>query len=94
MDPRAIAVFIPILALAIPVGAIIMGSLVKMKKLSLEEAKVRAQGLGGTGEHELALMRGEIDQLRSELNEVHERLDFTERLLARGDRPALKPDGG
>lgn len=93
MDPKAIAVLIPIFALAIPVGAIIMGSLVKMKKLSLEEAKVRAQALGSTGEHELLQLRGEVDQLRAELNEVHERLDFTERLLARGDRPSLKGDG-
>jgi hypothetical protein len=90
MDARALAILIPIFALAIPVGAIIMGGLIKMKKLSLEEAKVRAQGLGGTGEHELHQLRGEVDQLRSELSEVHERLDFTERLLARGDRPALK----
>lgn len=94
MDSRAIALLIPIFALAIPVGAIIMGSLVKMKKLALEEAKIRAQGIGGTGEHELALMRGEIDQLRSELNEVHERLDFTERLLARGEHGQLgRPSG-
>jgi hypothetical protein len=94
MDPRSLAILIPIFALAIPIGAIIMGSLVKMKKLALEEAKVRAGSLGGTGEHELAQMRGEIDQLRTELNEVHERLDFTERLLARGDHGQLgRPSG-
>lgn len=94
MDSRAIALLIPIFALAIPVGAIIMGSLVKMKKLALEEAKVRAQGLGGTGEHEVAQLRAEVDAMRAELSEVHERLDFTERLLAKTDRPALKGDGG
>jgi hypothetical protein len=88
-----LAIMIPILALAIPVSAIVLGGLVKLKKLSVEEAKARAS-IGGTGEHELAQLRAEVDQMRGELSEVHERLDFTERLLARADRPALKPDGG
>lgn len=33
---------------------------------------------------ELDVLRGELDQTRGELAEVHERLDFTERLLAKG----------
>lgn len=33
---------------------------------------------------ELDALRGELDQARGELAEVHERLDFTERLLAKG----------
>lgn len=84
MDSRIFALLIPITALAIPVAAIIMGSMIKLKKLSLEEAKLRNSSLGGTAEHELAQLRAEVDQMRGELSEVHERLDFTERLLARG----------
>jgi hypothetical protein len=48
------------------------------------------EGHGGSRE-ELDSLRGEMDDLRRELSEVHERLDFAERLLARPevrDRPA------
>lgn len=37
----------------------------------------------------------EIDRLRMEMSEVHERLDFAERLLADGrDTTRLPPEGG
>jgi len=36
----------------------------------------------------------EVDRLRHELNEVHERLDFAERLLADGRNGAAKPAEG
>jgi hypothetical protein len=89
MDARMLGIMIPILALSIPVCAIVFGSLIKMKKMALEEARLRQ--LGGTGEHELAQLRGDVEQMRAELSEVHERLDFTERLLAKqSDRPALR----
>lgn len=94
MDARMLGIMIPILALAIPVSAIVFGGLVKLKKLSVDEARAR-QGLGATGEHELAQLRAEVDQMRGELSEVHERLDFTERLLAKNaERPELgRPSG-
>jgi hypothetical protein len=93
MDARMLGIMIPILALSIPVAAIVFGSLVKLKKLSIDEARARG-GLGATGEHELAMLRGEVEQMRTELNEVHERLDFTERLLAKNaDRPGLGAGG-
>jgi len=85
------ALLIPILALAIPVSAIILGGLSKIAKTRLEEARIRAGSLGDGAESELAQLRGDVDQLRGELAEVHERLDFTERLLARNaDKSALK----
>ncbi len=91
MDARALSMLIPIMALAIPVSAIIVGGLSKMWKMRLEEAKLRAGTLDSSAESELAQLRNEMDQVRGELAEVHERLDFTERLLARNaDRPALK----
>ena len=36
----------------------------------------------------------ELDQVRAELAELHERVDFTERLLARGQDPGARDAGG
>lgn len=83
MDARALGVLIPIIALSIPVVAIIMGGLQKMARLRIEEAKVRAGGLGEGGEEELRALREDLEGLRGEVGEMQERLDFTERLLAR-----------
>lgn len=38
-------------------------------------------------------LRGEVEALRQEVPEVHERLDFAERMLARQDEGALPPAG-
>jgi hypothetical protein len=76
-------VWIPILALTIPVLAILFGGLQKIYKLRIEEAKVRAGTLGSGADAALDELRAEVEQLRRELGEVHERLDFSERLLAR-----------
>jgi|CXWL01.1.fsa_nt_gi hypothetical protein len=35
----------------------------------------------------------ELDRLRLEVNELHERVEFTERLLAKGDRPDVATGG-
>jgi len=45
------------------------------------EAKMRETGGGSTGEVEQ--LRSEVDELRGQLTEVHERLDFAERMLAK-----------
>ncbi|MEO5798002.1 MAG: hypothetical protein ABIZ70_00660 [Gemmatimonadales bacterium] len=37
---------------------------------------------------EMEQLRGDVDQARTELLEVHERLDFAERLLAKGREDA------
>lgn len=90
MDKQALAMFIPILALSIPVIAIIFRGLQRTAQLRLEETRIRMEGQGGSRE-ELDSLRGDVDDLRRELSEVHERLDFAERLLARPevrDRPA------
>lgn len=82
MDHQTLALMIPIIALSIPVVAIIMGSKHKMAKMQLEEARLRHGDLGEDAHAELDELRGEVDQLRTELGEVHERLDFAERMLA------------
>jgi hypothetical protein len=46
------------------------------------EAKSRAEG-AGTGAAEVEQLRQEVDDLRGQLVDVQERLDFTERILAK-----------
>jgi len=57
----------------------------------------RIRGSSGHPENaplELDDMRGELDGLRQELLDVHERLDFAERVLAQRAAPAELPRGG
>jgi ribonuclease D len=70
------------LALLIPITAIVMGTMLKLAKVRLEETKARAGVLPDGALAELDQVRGEMEQMRHELAEVQERLDFTERLLA------------
>jgi hypothetical protein len=91
MDKQIMALLIPILALSIPVIAILSNALQKIWRLRIEEARVHAGGLRVGAEAELDQVRTELDLFRRELTEVQERLDFAERLLAqRGDRPPLQ----
>jgi len=79
LDRQSLALLIPILALSIPVAAIVFSGLVKL-------AKAKAAGAGAVGDQaltRLADLEGEVDELRRELAETHERLDFAERQLAR-----------
>ena len=82
MDRHTLAIMIPILALSIPVLAIVFGGLVKLQR----ERNRSSLGADLTGDvmHQLDDMREEVQALRGELTEVQERLDFTERLLASG----------
>lgn len=90
MDRQTLVLFIPILALSIPVLGMVLHGLQKYWQLRIEEARIRAGSLSSGGEVELEQMRAELEQVRRELGEVQERLDFTERLLARtADRDRL-----
>jgi hypothetical protein len=88
MDRQTLALLIPILALAIPVAAIVLNGLQKLARLRLEETRVRAGSAGGG---EVAALREEVAALRSELTEVEERLDFAERLLSQTREPDRLP---
>jgi len=82
MDRQSWALLIPITAMLIPIAAIVMGGMLKLAKVRLEEAKARAGVLPDGTLAELDAVRGEMDQLRHELADVQERLDFAERLIA------------
>ena len=84
MDPGSFAVFIPIVALSIPLAGIIFHGLQKVARLRIEEAKVKSGTLDGQSAAELTLLREEMSEVRRELAEVQERLDFAERLLTSG----------
>ncbi len=75
---------IPLMIFAIPLMAIFRSSQVKLAATRLEEAKLRAGEMVDGGLAAIEDLRAEVDGLRAELSEVHERLDFTERLLAKG----------
>jgi hypothetical protein len=89
MDRQSLALLIPILALSIPVVAIVINGLVKI-------ARLRAMGSGAEGGGELQgrldALEQEVDILRHELTETQERLDFAERMLAQGDQPRQLPE--
>ncbi len=84
------ALLIPMIALSIPVVAIIVGRINKRAKWRVEDAQLR-MGVGVDAE-ELDALRSDLDQVRAELGDMHERLDFTERLLTQSrDREGLPP---
>jgi hypothetical protein len=84
IDRHVLALFIPIIALGIPAAAIVMNGLQKVWRLRIEEARLRFEG---EGSGEVQRLREDLDAVRRELSELNERVDFAERLLARGRGP-------
>ena len=78
MDPGALAIFIPIIS----VGGFFawMISLSPLGKAIAERLRHGPVPRGGTGEDQAELVEG-VEQLRREVAELAERVDFTERLL-------------
>ena len=91
MDRHVLVLFIPIMALAIPVLGVVFYGIQKVMRLRVEEARIRAGGLGGAWEGEVEQLRTEVEQLRRELTEVGERVDFTERILTARRDPERLP---
>jgi hypothetical protein len=87
------ALLIPIMALGIPIAAIVLHGVEKVWKLRLEEARVRAGTLDTGASAEVALLRGEVTELRQELQDVQERLDFAERALVQSRDPGRLAGG-
>jgi hypothetical protein len=85
MDKQILALFIPLMALAIPVVAVIGSFVLKIQKTRLEALRMES-GADPALLAEVDELRHEVGQVRAELVEVQERLDFTERLLTSGER--------
>jgi hypothetical protein len=79
VDHATLALLIPIMALAIPVAAIVFSGMAKI-------ARARSEGsaISPDTEARLQALEQEVGMLRQELTETTERVDFAERLLARG----------
>lgn len=80
MDPGVIALMIPVLALVTGLVAVL-----KMPR----EAFLPKQRRVGNSEARLQALEEEVGRLRGELADAQERLDFTERLVAGREPPAL-----
>lgn len=91
MDNQVVFAFIPIMALAIPVAAIIFHGLQKLARTRLEEARLRAGGMDGETGAEIEALRQEVGELRRDLGDMQERLDFAERLLSQTRDPERLP---
>jgi hypothetical protein len=95
MDKQIIALLIPIIALAIPLAGIIFFGLQKLARTRLEEARLRAGTLDRGAETEITALRDDVGDLRRELSDLQERMDFAERLLSQAREverlPGRKP---
>jgi len=76
MDPGSLAMLIPIVAIT-------AGAAVKVAKIVTQG---RNRDEDPQTSERLAALEDEVAALRGELGETHERLDFTERLLAQGKK--------
>ncbi len=81
MDKGTVAVMIPVIVMLIPLAAVIFNGWQKIIKLRIDEARVTGGAEGSA--RAVEDLRGEMEQLRHELGDLQERLDFAERLLAR-----------
>ena len=89
---RLILIYTPIdkTSLAIPVAVIVFSGLEKVWRLRVEEARARARAVEAAGSGDVEALRAELAELRQQLSDVQERLDFTERVLIQDrDRPRL-----
>ncbi len=75
MDPGVVAVFIPILGIL--VGGIALCGFVGLKMWSNHQLKMR-EAPGG----DIERLTEAVQQLQEEIAEIHERMDFTERMLS------------
>jgi hypothetical protein len=65
------------MVLGIAVAAIVSSSMLRIQRLRLEEAKLRAGDPG-----DMSDLARQVSELQHELTDVQERLDFAERMLA------------
>jgi len=81
MDPGALSVLIPIVAIA-AYAAVKIARVTASTRAPREDPQVAAR---------LSALEDDVAVLRQELSETHERLDFTERLLSQQRTERLDP---
>ena len=95
MEKQVIALLIPIFALAIPLAGVVFFGLQKLARTRLEEARLRAGLLDRGTEADIGTLRDDVGELRRELSDLQERMDFAERLLSQAREverlPGRKP---
>lgn len=84
---NGLSIIIPIVFLGLAVTGIISAVIVKLQRLRIEEARLRA---GSGGDEELA---HQVVMLQQEMAELQERVDFAERMLAQMKEPPALPRG-
>jgi Tfp pilus assembly protein PilO len=84
--PNGLFVLVPIMVLGLGVAAIVSSSILKLQKLKIEEARLRA---GDSADVEV--LAEQVSALQHELADVQERLDFHERMLAQGREAQALP---
>jgi hypothetical protein len=83
MDPRGLAVLIPLIAVG---GFFAWMIALAVSKAYMEKLRLQSRGLdAGTGQEDVLAA---LEQMRREVAELAERVDFTERLLAKPGDPA------
>ena len=70
-----------VVALLIPIAAIVTGGMVKVAKVR-ESSRQSSRDADPELEARLAAIEQDLNAVRGELSETQERLDFTERLLS------------
>ncbi len=87
---------VAIMAGAIPILGILGWTAVRILSPITQAFGRRLAGHGGEDDElraEVEQLRAGVDEMRQQLIETHERLDFTERLLAQGRAPEQLPRG-
>jgi hypothetical protein len=79
MDPGSAILGLGVMAGLVLITGLVTRSLVQYAKLRADSRQGGAEVLG-----EIAGLRDQVDELRHQLIETQERLDFTERLLTKG----------
>ena len=84
---NGLVVLISITVMSIGVTGIIASSILKMQRMRLEEAKLRAGDPADVSE-----LAEQVSSLQHDMAELQERVDFAERMLAQArEAPALPP---
>lgn len=84
MDAGDLAMFIPIISVA---GFFAWMIALAISKAYMEKLRIQSRGLDGAGQEDVLTA---LEQVRREVAELAERVDFTERLLAKPGDPARR----